>query len=246
MFLFMKKEQCVNYKMSWLFNIVIFPSLCRPKEFIECVSHIRQLSWLLLGSLTHCALHQGSTSCMPIPLDAGSHIADHLIVILIGFPEQSKVWPIHWLIPSFVNPIWNHLTAIFYFGLDLCPQTSVLHMCSLFHAFMFAQLWTIYCEQAAAAPSPLNQNQTEFSSSALLTGLEFWSRVTPSIMQLMAHNKVVSALPLGSKLAQIRGLIMCFIPMHRPLLSIMWISYYSQFCLLFCLSDGRDGVSPCH
>lgn len=83
-------------------------------------------------------------------------------------------------------------------------------MCSLFHAFMFAQLWTIYCEQAAAAPSPLNQNQTEFSSSALLTGLEFWSRVTPSIMQLMAHNKVVSALPLGSKLAQIRGLIMCF------------------------------------
>lgn len=66
--------------------------LFRPKEFIECVSHIRQLSWLLLGSLTHCALHQGSTSCMPIPLDAGSHIADHLIVILIGFPEQSKVW----------------------------------------------------------------------------------------------------------------------------------------------------------
>ncbi|MED6239652.1 Protein unc-79, partial [Ataeniobius toweri] len=130
-----------------------------PKEFIECVSHIRQLSWLLLGSLTHCALHQGSISCMPIPLDAGSHIADHLIVILIGFPEQSK--------------------------------TSVLHMCSLFHAFMFAQLWTIYCEQAAAAPSLQNQNQTEFSSSAILTGLEFWSRVTPSILQLMAHNKVM-------------------------------------------------------
>lgn len=74
-----------------LCNCNSFP-LHRPKEFIECVSHIRQLSWLLLGSLTHCALHQGSTSCMPIPLDAGSHIADHLIVILIGFPEQSKVW----------------------------------------------------------------------------------------------------------------------------------------------------------
>lgn len=58
---------------------------------------------------------------------------------------------------------------------------------------MFAQLWTIYCEQAAAAPSLLNQNQTEFSSGAILTGLEFWSRVTPSILQLMAHNKVVSA-----------------------------------------------------
>ena len=32
-----------------------------------------------------------SFPCLPIPLDAGSHIADHLIVILIGFPEQSKV-----------------------------------------------------------------------------------------------------------------------------------------------------------
>lgn len=68
-------------------------------------------------------------------------------------------------------------------------QTSVLHMCSLFHAFMFAQLWTIYCEQAAATPTM--QNQNEFASTAILTGLEFWSRVTPSILQLMAHNKVV-------------------------------------------------------
>ncbi|XP_030645147.1 protein unc-79 homolog [Chanos chanos] len=153
-----RDNKAVIRYLPWLYHP---PSAMQqgPKEFIECVSHIRQLSWLLLGSLTHCALHQGSTSCMPIPLDAGSHIADHLIVILIGFPEQSK--------------------------------TSVLHMCSLFHAFMFAQLWTIYCEQAAAAPSGQNQNQNEFSSVAILTGLEFWSRVTPSILQLMAHNKVM-------------------------------------------------------
>ncbi|XP_067334799.1 protein unc-79 homolog isoform X9 [Channa argus] len=153
-----RDNKAVVRYLPWLYHP---PSTMQqgPKEFIECVSHIRQLSWLLLGSLTHCSLHQGSTSCMPIPLDAGSHIADHLIVILIGFPEQSK--------------------------------TSVLHMCSLFHAFMFAQLWTIYCEQAAAAPSLQNQNQTEFSSIAILTGLEFWSRVTPSILQLMAHNKVM-------------------------------------------------------
>ncbi|KAF7704599.1 hypothetical protein HF521_021671 [Silurus meridionalis] len=153
-----RDNKAVSRYLPWLYHP---PSAMQqgPKEFIECVSHIRQLSWLLLGSLTHCALHQGSTSCMPIPLDAGSHIADHLIVILIGFPEQSK--------------------------------TSVLHMCSLFHAFMFAQLWTIYCEQAAAAPAGQNQNQNEFSSSAILTGLEFWSRVTPSILQLMAHNKVM-------------------------------------------------------
>ncbi|CAB1335244.1 unnamed protein product [Coregonus sp. 'balchen'] len=153
-----RDNKAVIRYLPWLYHP---PSAMQqgPKEFIECVSHIRQLSWLLLGSLTHYALHQGSTCCMPIPLDAGSHIADHLIVILIGFPEQSK--------------------------------TSVLHMCSLFHAFMFAQLWTIYCEQSAATPALQNQNQTEFSSNAILTGLEFWSRVTPSILQLMAHNKVM-------------------------------------------------------
>ncbi|XP_045579450.1 protein unc-79 homolog isoform X2 [Salmo salar] len=153
-----RDNKAVIRYLPWLYHP---PSAMQqgPKEFIECVSHIRQLSWLLLGSLTHYALHQGSTSCMPIPLDAGSHIADHLIVILIGFPEQSK--------------------------------TSVLHMCSLFHAFMFAQLWTIYCEQSAATPALQNQNQTESSSNAILTGLEFWSRVTPSILQLMAHNKVM-------------------------------------------------------
>ncbi|XP_052009024.1 protein unc-79 homolog [Xyrauchen texanus] len=153
-----RDNKAVIRYLPWLYHP---PSAMQqgPKEFIECVSHIRQLSWLLLGSLTHSTLHQGSTCCMPIPLDAGSHIADHLIVILIGFPEQSK--------------------------------TSVLHMCSLFHAFMFAQLWTIYCEQAAAVPANQNQNQNEFSSCAILTGLEFWSRVTPSILQLMAHNKVM-------------------------------------------------------
>ncbi|XP_067224544.1 protein unc-79 homolog [Chanodichthys erythropterus] len=153
-----RDNKAVIRYLPWLYHP---PSAMQqgPKEFIECVSHIRQLSWLLLGSLTHSALHQGSSCCMPIPLDAGSHIADHLIVILIGFPEQSK--------------------------------TSVLHMCSLFHAFMFAQLWTIYCEQAAAVPSNQNQNQNEFCSVAILTGLEFWSRVTPSILQLMAHNKVM-------------------------------------------------------
>ncbi|XP_069494073.1 protein unc-79 homolog isoform X6 [Ambystoma mexicanum] len=152
-----RDNKAVVRYLPWLYHP---PSAMQqgPKEFIECVTHIRLLSWLLLGSLTHSVVCLNSpSSCMPIPLDAGSQIADHLIVILIGFPEQSK--------------------------------TSVLHMCSLFHAFIFAQLWTVYCEQAAVAPSI--QNQTEFSFTAILTALEFWSRVTPSILQLMAHNKVM-------------------------------------------------------
>uniref|UniRef100_A0A8D2AME2 Unc-79 homolog, NALCN channel complex subunit n=1 Tax=Sciurus vulgaris TaxID=55149 RepID=A0A8D2AME2_SCIVU len=149
-----RDNKAVIRYLPWLYH----PPSAIPKEFIECVSHIRLLSWLLLGSLTHNAVCPNASSpCLPIPLDAGSHIADHLIVILIGFPEQSK--------------------------------TSVLHMCSLFHAFIFAQLWTVYCEQSAVATSV--QNQNEFSFTAILTALEFWSRVTPSILQLMAHNKVM-------------------------------------------------------
>ncbi|XP_075470590.1 protein unc-79 homolog isoform X5 [Ascaphus truei] len=152
-----RDNKAVIRYLPWLYHP---PSAMQqgPKEFIECVSHIRLLSWLLLGSLTHGVVCLNSPApCMPIPLDAGSHVADHLIVILIGFPEQSK--------------------------------TSVLHMCSLFHAFVFAQLWTVYCEQAAIATTV--QNQNEFSFTAILTALEFWSRVTPSILQLMAHNTVM-------------------------------------------------------
>ncbi|KAM5129786.1 protein unc-79 homolog isoform 3-T3 [Mantella aurantiaca] len=152
-----RDNKAVIRYLPWLYHP---PSAMQqgPKEFIECVTHIRLLSWLLLGSLTHGVVCPNSPSaCMPIPLDAGSHVADHLIVILIGFPEQSK--------------------------------TSVLHMCSLFHAFIFAQLWTVYCEQAAIAPTV--QNQNEFCFTAILTALEFWSRVTPSILQLMAHNTVM-------------------------------------------------------
>ncbi|XP_072555287.1 protein unc-79 homolog isoform X3 [Paramormyrops kingsleyae] len=187
-----RDNKAVTRYLPWLYHP---PSAMQqgPKEFIECVSHIRQLSWLLLGSLTHSALHQGSISCMPIPLDAGSQIADHLIVILIGFPEQSK--------------------------------TSVLHMCSLFHAFMFAQLWTIYCEQAAAPPALQNQNQNEFSSSAILTGMEFWSRVTPSILQLMAHNKVMVEMVCLHVISLMEALQECnstifvkLIPMWLPLI----------------------------
>ncbi|ELK01155.1 Protein unc-79 like protein [Pteropus alecto] len=166
-----RDNKAVIRYLPWLYHP---PSAMQqgPKEFIECVSHIRLLSWLLLGSLTHNAVCPNASSpCLPIPLDAGSHIADHLIVILIGFPEQSK--------------------------------TSVLHMCSLFHAFIFAQLWTVYCEQSAVAPNV--QSQNEFSFTAILTALEFWSRVTPSILQLMAHNKVHLSAGLQLRLQAIQN-----------------------------------------
>jgi protein unc-79 len=65
----------------------------RPREFIDCVGHIRVLSWLLIGSLTHTAVTRAAavTVCQPLSLEASSYISDHIMVIMTGFAEQSKV-----------------------------------------------------------------------------------------------------------------------------------------------------------
>jgi hypothetical protein len=74
----------------------------RPREFIDCVGHIRVLSWLLIGSLTHTAVTRAAavTVCQPLSLEASSYIADHIMVIMTGFAEQSKVseWFSNWLL----------------------------------------------------------------------------------------------------------------------------------------------------
>ena len=106
----------VTKYLPWLFNPPNMIVSQGPKEFLDCVSHIRLLSWLLLGAVNYTMLvgvREGRT-CQPIPLEASCHIADHIEVILAGFAEQSK--------------------------------TSVVHMCSLFHAFILCQLWTVYLE----------------------------------------------------------------------------------------------------
>ena len=61
---------------------------------MDCVSHIRILSWLLIGSLMHTAVTKAAavTVCQPMNLEASSYIADHIMVILTGFAEQSKVF----------------------------------------------------------------------------------------------------------------------------------------------------------
>uniref|UniRef100_A0A0L8FRX5 Uncharacterized protein n=1 Tax=Octopus bimaculoides TaxID=37653 RepID=A0A0L8FRX5_OCTBM len=104
-----RENKAIARYLPWLYHP---PSAMQqgPKEFIDCVSHIRLLSWILIGSLTHTAVTEGSESmyCLPIPLDAGSHIAEHIMVILTGFADYSK--------------------------------TSVLHMSSLFHAFILCQV----------------------------------------------------------------------------------------------------------
>ena len=51
------------------------------------------MSWLLIGTLTHTAMTEGAAciTCMPFPLDASTFIAEHVLVIMTGFAEQSNV-----------------------------------------------------------------------------------------------------------------------------------------------------------
>lgn len=103
-----RDNRAVTRYLPWLYNTPAIQQT--PREFVECIGHVRLLSWLLLGSLTHTALHgtsSGHTS-QPIPQEASCQIADHIQVIMAGFAEQ--------------------------------PKASVLHMSSLFHTFILCQV----------------------------------------------------------------------------------------------------------
>lgn len=95
-----RDNKAVSRYLPWLYNV---PSSLQqgPKEITECLSHIRLLSWMLIGALTHTALmthrggligqhgasvhyhhqHPGHTMAQPIPQEASCHIADHIQVI---------------------------------------------------------------------------------------------------------------------------------------------------------------------
>ncbi|XP_059155568.1 protein unc-79 homolog isoform X3 [Physella acuta] len=152
-----RDNRSITRYLPWLYHP---PSAMQqgPKEFIDCIGHIRLMSWLLIGSLTHTAVTEGAApiSCLPIPLEASCHISDHIMVIMTGFAEQSSA--------------------------------SVLHMSSLFHAFILCQLWTMYSESAAALHSP-GSEQHQVASAMIM---DFWARVTPGILQLLSHSKVLA------------------------------------------------------
>ena len=87
-----------------------FILLISAKEFVECIDHIRFLSWILIGSLTHSALtrNKGTVISYPIPINCGHYIGEHIFYVLNGFAEHSK--------------------------------TSAIHMSSLFHSFILCQV----------------------------------------------------------------------------------------------------------
>ncbi|CAN8031368.1 unnamed protein product, partial [Ixodes persulcatus] len=184
-----RDNRAIGKYLPWLYHP---PSSVQqgPKEFIDCVAHIRLLSWLLVGALMHSALLSNTASlvCQPIPLEANSHIADHIQVILAGFAEQSKA--------------------------------SVLHMSSLFHAFILCQLWTMYCEHMVS----LNPPGSEQNQLCSLTLTDFWIKITPGILQLVCHSKLAEMVSLHF-LSLMEALLECnstvlarLLPMWTPVL----------------------------
>ncbi|XP_061398617.1 protein unc-79 homolog [Musca vetustissima] len=175
-----RDNKAVARYLPWLYNA---PSSLQqgPKEFTECVGHMRLLSWLLLGSLTHMALmqrraaiHISPTANQPTttttnPQTGGHHPSSH--------PNSS-----HQPIPQEAScHIADHIQVIFA-GFAEQSKTSVLHMSSLFHAFTLCQLWTVYLEQIAHT-----SNNPEGNTMGVL--FEFWAKVTPCILQLVSHSK---------------------------------------------------------
>lgn len=170
-----RDNKAVSKYFPWLCNVSVQSSSVTgagARDFIDCIGHIRLLSWLLLGSLTHTAMNGGQHQHMagyiqhaqPIPQESSCQVADHIQLILAGFAEQ--------------------------------PKASVLHMSSLFHVFILCQLWTIYLEQGHYTASAALAADSYIHLNILF---DFWGKVTPSILQLISHSKMVGYIRLSNK-----------------------------------------------
>ncbi|XP_065352317.1 protein unc-79 homolog isoform X2 [Cloeon dipterum] len=200
-----RDNRAVSRHFPWLCNV---PTTIQqgPREFLECMGHIRLLSWLLLGSLYHTALigpsksppnantssQSGSITCQPIPQEVSCHVADHIQVILAGFVEQSKA--------------------------------SVLHMSSLFHAFILSQLWTMYLEQGPS--SNMANGEAHYITMTIL--FDFWCKVTPCILQLVSHSKVLAEMVNLHFLSLLEALLECNSTVLSKLLPLWCPVLYSH------------------
>ncbi|KAI6201724.1 Uncoordinated protein 79 [Aphelenchoides besseyi] len=124
----------------------------------------------------------------------------------------------------------NHMADYIHFvlaGFADQSKQSVVHMSALFHAFHLCQLWTVYCEKAAT--------MNEDSIRAPENIVDFWSRVTPAILQLLAHSKVLADMVnlhfvnTMQALQQCNSATLCQLyPMWQPILTVYHAQIPSQ------------------
>ena len=199
----LQAELKITKFLPWLFNPPNTISSQGPKEFLDCVSHIRLLSWLLLGAMNHTVLaREVGPPCQPVPLEASCHIADHIEVKLPAILLQSR-------------PI---LSQVILAGFAEQSKTSVVHMCSLFHAFILSQLWTVYLEQVT--PAGNTKEELLLAPSILL---DFWVKVTPGILQLVSHSKVLAEMVNLHFLSLMEALLECRSTILAKLMPLWWV-----------------------
>merc|ERR1719400_2710576 len=99
--------------------------------------------------------------------------------------------------------IADHIEVILV-GFAEQSKTSVVHMCSLFHAFILSQLWTVYLEYIN--PSGNTKEEQLLPPSILL---DFWVKVTPGILQLVSHSKVLAEMVNLHFLGLLEALMEC-------------------------------------
>nr|XP_026693910.1 protein unc-79 homolog isoform X5 [Ciona intestinalis] len=175
-------QKTLNSSFPWLFQP---PSTMQYglKEYNDCVTHIKRLSWILLGTLSHLGLQQfpERTLWQPVPFETGPNLSNILQVIFAGYLEHNKA------------------------RYSSNEQEIKISMGALFYSFLFCQLWTVYCEQLSFyLPSQASSGVTgsvsignsynpinEHATPAILL-LEFWSRVTPSILVLLEQDGPIS------------------------------------------------------
>uniref|UniRef100_A0AC35TMA7 Protein unc-79 homolog n=1 Tax=Rhabditophanes sp. KR3021 TaxID=114890 RepID=A0AC35TMA7_9BILA len=118
----------------------------------------------------------------------------------------------------------NHIADYIHFVLvgfaDQSSQ-SITTMSGLFHAAHLCQIWTVYCEQRA-----ITCNASDLSNKTMNHILEFWSRVTPAILQLLSHSKVLADMVnlhfvnTLQALQQVNSAVLCQLyPMWQPMLT---------------------------
>ena len=56
----------------------------------------------------------------------------------------------------------------------------------MFHSFILSQLWTVYLEYVTPTG---NTKEEQLLAPSIL--LDFWVKVTPGILQLVSHSKVM-------------------------------------------------------
>ncbi|CAH2007924.1 unnamed protein product [Acanthoscelides obtectus] len=187
-----RDNRAVKRYFPWLYSTAAMQQT--PREFIECIGHVRLLSWLLLGSLTHTALYgvnHGQILSQPIPQEASCQIADHIQITMLGFAEQ--------------------------------PKASILHMSSLFHAFILCQLWTMYLEQGLHIHLPI----TESYNITMNLLFDFWAKVTPCVLQLIQQSKMFSEMVSLHFLSMLEALMECHSTIVGKLLPL-WTSVLSS------------------